>query len=464
MANDSWDSLNPDELARLRDKRLRRQVRFQLYAFSPHYRRVFDEQGLSAQGFSGVSDLAQLPTVDREELGDSADDFLLVPSEPSIQRWGSGRQVREVFLNRLLRGLDFADRELRNEFEPVHTLETTGTTGEPVPISLSRRDLAVLGTQGGRALQVAGISPSDVVLNLAEPISAGGFWPLWLGAVALGVRQVAPGVLEPQNSAALARKINATVIFAMAADVLDLLEAAGEEGIPTLERVILSPELPVEGMKSRIAEAAGPRTAVVSTYGFAEGRALWAECAEGAAYPDTGYHINPDLEILETVSAQTGVPVRSGELGEIVFTGLDQRGTALARYRPGDVAMGGLAHGRCPYCGRNVERILPPVRRASNLLYIQFPGEDPLVLDMQTLSSALAHPKVASWEVEVAKTDGEPASPDEVYVLFSPRGGADPGLVAIELDRVLRAEAGFSPTQFVLSDRGGGKVVDLRPS
>lgn len=411
----------------------------------------------------GTADLQKLPLVDRKALSTNPEDFVLRPSRPLIQRWASGSQLAAVFFNKLLRGIDYAESDLSNEYSPAHVLETTGTTGEPLPVKLSRRDVAVLATEGMRMLEVAGVRTGDVLLNLLEPSSAGGFWPVWLGAIALGAEQTAPGFLEPEQAAALATKSHSSVVVAIAEDALSMMEAAGERGLPALRQLVLGPGPLGPALRKRLVESVGPRVRIVGTYGFAEGRTLWAECLQGSGSPDVGYHLSGDLEILEIISPRERRNVKPGEAGEVVFTGLDHRGTALARYRPGDVAMGGLVSGRCRYCGRLVDRIVGPIRRAENLIELQFGGEEPTALDVETLADALAHPALAAWQVEVRKSEGDPRGPDELYVLFDPKGRKDPGQVAAELDRVFRTEIGFSPTQFVLSDRAKGGVVDLRP-
>lgn len=457
---DPWDGSDPEELSRLKDRRLRRQVRHQLYAYSRFYRRVLDEARISAQGFSGVADLSKLPLIGREELARFTEEFLLVPAEAAIQRRGSATQIAEVAVNRLFRGIESADRELGNDYRPVHTLETTGTTSEPLQIQLTRRDLALLSTQGARSLAVAGVGSPDIILSLIEPSSAGGFWPMWLGAVASGTRILAPGVLEPEYSAALATKTGATVLLARADDALMVVEAAGE--LPDLKTVLLGPEPVSPALRRRLSVELGDHVTVVSAYGFAEGRTLWVECREGSRYPDAGFH-STGFELFEAVNLRTRRPQPEGSLGEVAFTGLDQRGTALARYLPGDVAAGGIRGGRCPYCGRTVDRIIPPVVRRSNILEIQPAGEDPILLDVERVAEAMAHPSVASWRVEVQKLEHDPRGPDEVFVLFKPREGSDAAEVALEIDRAFRVEIGLTPTQLVLSDRSGG-VVDLRVS
>lgn len=457
---ESPDALDPEDLIKLRNQKLRRQVRYQLYAFSPFYRRVLGESSIELEGLEGLKDLPRLPLVDRSTLGASPDEFVLRSARASIQRFGSGIQLARVFFEKLLRGLEYSERELRHEYSPVHILETTGTVGEPVPIRLTRRDLALMGTLGRRMFEIAGAKPDMKVINLIEPSSAGGFWPFWLGGMSMGLEQVAPGYLEPEQAVALAWKLQAEIVVGRWGDVLSMLEA-GAGALPQIRLVVLAPEPIPAVLRQRIQEAAGDAK-IIETYGCAEGRSIWPQCFEGAGNPGAGFHSFPDFEVLEGLSPFDASPARQGQPAEVAITGLDHRGTALARYLPGDVAMGGVAFGRCPYCGRVLDRVLGRVVRRSNLLNLQLAGADPLSIDMEEITEALAHPRLRRWQLEVQKLDGDPRGADEVYVLFEPRPQRDPGRLAAELDEIFNSRFGFSPTQFVLSERAEGGVVDLR--
>ncbi|HVE76264.1 MAG TPA: hypothetical protein VND22_05805 [Actinomycetota bacterium] len=450
---------SPAELAEIRERKLRKQVRFQLYAYSAHYRRVLDRAGVKAEGFDGLTDLEKIPLTTREDLLDGADEFVLRPTKGLIQRWGSSSQVADIFFTKILRGIEESDKALDEEYAPVHSLESTGTSSNPLRIKLTRRDLAVLATQGARTLDVAGVKPTDTILNLLEGAPRGGFWPVWLGGAAMGAEQIAPGFTDPTSSLPLAAK-KATVVVAMPEDAMALLESG--PGLPSVRTLILGPAPAGAVMRRRLAELSGPHVKIIQTYGFAEGRTIWAQCAQSADEQEIGFHAFPDLEIIESMSTRAPRAARLGEPGEIVFTGLEQRGTALIRYRPGDVAMGGVRFGNCPYCGRVVERIIGPIRRARNLIELKLAGAQTVAVDVELLNDLLTHPALEAWQVEVAKSDGDPRGADEVLVLFSTKNTADPAVVAVELDRQFRSEAGFSP-QFVVSDVPEGGVVDLRP-
>ena len=95
------------------------------------------------------------------------------------------------------------------------------------------------------------------------------------------------------------------------------------------------------------------------TYGFTEAKLAWSECPFNEDAGSAGYHIHPDLALVEIVDPETGEPRGEGEPGEIVFTPLDARGSVVLRYRTGDCIDGGLdATSPCPFCGRVVPRLV----------------------------------------------------------------------------------------------------------
>jgi len=95
-----------------------------------------------------------------------------------------------------------------------------------------------------------------------------------------------------------------------------------------------------EGLRVKLRELAlelgAPKVVVLATYGFTEARQAWAECPFPQDHPSPGYHLYPDMGVIEVVEPQTGEPLPPGETGEIVFTPLDARGTVVLRYRTGD--------------------------------------------------------------------------------------------------------------------------------
>lgn len=449
--------MSPKALASMRNERLSRQYRYQLYAFSPFYRQLLDELQLGPDRITQVGDLPKAPLVTRSMLQEATGQFFLRPTRRLIQKFGATGQLIAVSMEMILHGSQRSEQLVRDEYEPVHQLATSGTQGQPITINLSKRDLSSLAVQGQRMLEIAGVGSSDRILNLLPNQPAGGFWQTWLGGVSLGVEQTAAGPVDPERAIDLTEAERASVVIGEATLLLQMLEA-GRRRPPELKTMILSPRVTPASLRRELEEAAGPQTKVLATYGFAEGRALWVECSEGGG--GGGFHTYPDYDLFEALVPGTQTPVDPSQGGELVFTGLNQRGTALARYRPGDIVQA-VQSGICPYCGRNVDRIMGPVQRVGRLITVRAEGSPPVEIDEEVLNDVMSHPDLAGWQLEVTTLSGRSNGYDDLCLLFRPRGEKDPGALAVELDAILRRKLGLSP-QMVLSDRTGGGLLDLR--
>src|SRR5690606_17812194 len=125
---------------------------------------------------------------------------------------------------------------------------------------------------------------------------------------------------------------------------------AVERGLesPNLKKIVLGGEKVPPGTRRKLralcAELGSGKVEVMATYGFTEAKMAWPECPGGGLSGAPGYHLSPDLGIIEIVDPETGNPVGAGEPGEIVFTPLASRGSVVIRYRTGDHISGGLTY------------------------------------------------------------------------------------------------------------------------
>jgi len=116
---------------------------------------------------------------------------------------------------------------------------------------------------------------------------------------------------------------------------------------------------------------------------------LVSECEHGSL------HISPDLGIIEILDAK-GNPVKPGEVGEVVCTGLVNFDQPLIRYRIGDLMR--LGTGPCS-CGRNMPIIEEIVGRVEDTVVgkdgremVRFHG---IFIDLLNLIEA----QIIQWEV-----------------------------------------------------------------
>lgn len=179
-------------------------------------------------------------------------------------------------------------------------------------------------------------------------------------------------------------------------------------------------------------------------------RLAWGECREGAGR--TGLHTYPDLELVHLVDPETGERGVSSEGGssELVLSQLGMRGSALLRWRTGDL-VDGVAESRCESCGRTVPRVLGASRGA--LVPVLELGNGGRAVDVRAVSAALlGRPDVADWRVVLGRSarDGT----EQLLVHVTPARGSDPAEVAVAVADDVLATAGLVPSQVVADPSG----------
>ena len=159
---------------------------------------------------------------------------------------------------------------------------------------------------------------------------------------------------------------------------------------------------------------------MISTYGFTEAKMAWCECLFPVDAEPSGYHLYPDLGIVEIVDPETGALKDDGEPGEIVFTSLDARGSCVLRYRTGDIVEGGVTYEPCPHCGRVMPRLVGRISRRSDVREMQLDKIKGTLVDFNELEHVLDDmPRVGSWQIELRKANDDPLEVDELVLHIS---------------------------------------------
>jgi phenylacetate-coenzyme A ligase PaaK-like adenylate-forming protein len=198
---------------------------------------------------------------------------------------------------------------------------------------------------------------------------------------------------------------------------------------------------------------------IVATYGFTEAKMAWTECPCPRG-EQTGYHLYPDLGILEVVDPKTGAIMPSGQPGEIVFTPLDSRGSVVLRYRTGDLIEGGLVHEPCPHCGRNVPRLVGNISRASEIKTMRFDKIKGTLVDFNVLEHVLDDSQhLDSWQLELRKHNDDPLELDELILHVHKSDSLDDAKCARELRRYFTDKTEIQPNRIVFHD--GAEMSEL---
>lgn len=309
---------------------------------------------------------------------------------------------------------------------------TSGTTGDPVAIGLTRADHVANSAVGGAAFAIAGLRPGDLVAHcLNYALYAGGVAD-HMALEASGATVLPVGVGQSRRLLDLIGQLGITAIFGTLSFPAHLAARAAEAGVEPralgLRRLVTAGE-PGAGLGAvRDAIEAAWDAPVADSFGMSD---VWstmgAECGEGE-----GLHLTTgDHAILEVVDPTTGdgLPLDDGVTGELVWTHLQREASPLLRYRSGDLAR--VWTDPCA-CGRATPRIRVDGRR-DDMLRVQAVNVFP-----QAIGERLGrHSGLGRWAVVAL---GDPIVPPlRIYVEAAPSlAGTLPG-VAEDLRRALGA-------------------------
>jgi hypothetical protein len=403
------------ESRRAQDRALARYLQREVRPFSSRYGAV-----LARTAVAGVDDLRRLPLTDLDEVTDPGS-LVLRPTMETLSSAGDPvLQARWMWAQVSRRQHVLGARVLEPRYKPVHWHEAAG-----VPIGYSATDVERLAEIGRAGLELAGVTPADVVVALSGGPPDLPFWQLAVGARRGGVSALfLASDTDPRHVAQLAP----SVLVGRPDDLDRLLQAGVERALrwPGLRLVLAVGDLLDETQRARIGGLAGRDVTVVVAHAPAGARALWFECS-----PGSGLHTWPGADVVEVVD------------GEIVWTALGWRGSVLLRLRTG--LEGRIEDGRCLSCGHEGARVMA-------------------IPSLPPFASVLAgHRDVASWQAELRRA---PRGGEELLVFIAPARSGHPGSLLRELDRQIGV------TQFVVeprsvvearvADAGGRRIIDLR--
>jgi phenylacetate-CoA ligase len=270
----------------------------------------------------------------------------------------TGCASREEFLK-----LPFSSKaDLRNAYplgiqavpdeEVVRIHSSSGTTGKPVIIPYTAKDVDDWAIMFARCYEMAGITKKDRI-----QITPGyGLWTAGIGFQAgcekLGAMAIPTGPGNTEKQLQMMMDLKSTVITATSSYALLLAEEINRRGIKDkicLKKGVFGSERWSDKMRKYIHEELGVE--LYDIYGLTEiyGPGIGINCQY-----ETGMHYWDDYVYIEIIDPVTGNPVPDGEEGEIVITTLVKEGAPLIRFRTHDISR--IIPGECP-CGSKSPRL-----------------------------------------------------------------------------------------------------------
>jgi len=250
--------------------------------------------------------------------------------------------------------------------EVIRIHSSSGTTGTPVIIPYTRKDVEDWAIMFERCYRMAGITPLDRV-----HITPGyGLWTAGIGfqngAERLGAMVIPMGPGNTDKQLRMMMDMKSTVLCATSSYALLLAEEIAKRGIGDkicLKKGVIGSERWGEKMRKRIAGELGVQ--LYDIYGLTEvyGPGIGMSCDY-----ECGMHLWDDYIYCEIVNPKTGEILPDGEIGELVITTLQKEGAPLIRYRTHDLTR--FIPGDCP-CGSPYPRIDTLTGRTDDMVMVQ---------------------------------------------------------------------------------------------
>jgi len=299
-----WDkkieTLKRDELKSLQLKRLKKTVRQTLNV--DFYRQRLSNARIRLEDIRTLDDIEKIPFTKKQDLRDGYPfGFLAVP------------------LNNVVR---------------IHT--TSGTTGKPIVVGYTRKDLDTWADLIARNMTMVGITEDDVFQNMVNYGMFTGGLGFHYGAERIGMTVIPSATGNTKRQIEMIADFGVTTIHCTPSYAMHLSEVAEEmhASLNSLRTGIFGAEPWSETMRHSLEERLG--VTAFDSYGLSElfGPGVAFECPER-----NGLHIWHDAYIVEIINPQTGEKLSDGECGELVVTPLMKEAMPLLRYRTGDITM-----------------------------------------------------------------------------------------------------------------------------
>jgi phenylacetate-CoA ligase len=289
---------------------------------SPFYQDKFKEANVDIEKIRSLEDLKLLPFTYKEELRDAYPLGLKAVSE--------------------------------NEVIRIHS--SSGTTGKPVIIPYTRKDVDIWALMMMRCYMMAGLTWQDRI-----QITPGyGLWTagigFQLGAERLGSMAIPTGPGNTEKQLEMLIDLKSTALASTSSYALLLAEEIQKRGL--IDKIclrvgVIGSERWSEKMRSRIETELGIET--FDIYGLTEiyGPGIALDCSF-----HEGMHYWSDHLFFEIIDSITGEQLPDGTLGELVITTLTKEGAPLIRYRTRDLTriIPGICKCGCPF--PRIDRIL----------------------------------------------------------------------------------------------------------
>ncbi|MCL1824890.1 MAG: phenylacetate--CoA ligase [Betaproteobacteria bacterium] len=347
------ETLPREELKTLQLRRLQDMVT-RCYETVKFYREAMDELEVKPHHIQTLADVKLLPFTKKEQLRDNYPyGMFAVPRDQVIRLHAS-----------------------------------SGTSGKPIVVGHTRRDLINWGQMGARCLAAAGLQPGDRLHNAyGYGLFTGGLG-LHGGAETLGMTVIPMSGGQTQKQVMLLQDLAPDAMCCTPSYALNIMEEAEKLGVDVRKLPLRVGLFGAEPWSEEVRYELESRMGIdaLDIYGLTElmGPGVGIECLAAKK----GLHIWEDHFLVECVDVDTGEPLPPGEKGEIAITSLTREAFPMLRFRSRDIST--LDPAPCK-CGRTHVRMSRITGRSDDMLIIRgvnvFPTQvEAILMRTETLS------------------------------------------------------------------------------
>jgi phenylacetate-CoA ligase len=415
-----------DELQALQLQRLQWTLQH-AYEHVPHYKRVFDAQGVHPSDCKSLADIARFPLTAKADL-----------------------RAHYPF------GMFAVPRE-----QVVRVHASSGTTGKPTVVGYTQGDIDRWAELVARSIRASGGRRGDIVhVAYGYGLFTGGLGAHY-GAERLGCTVVPMSGGQTEKQVQLIRDFEPDIIMVTPSYMQVIIEEFERQGVDprsmSVKVGIFGAEPWTEAMRHDIEVRAA--IDAVDIYGLSEvmGPGVANECIEAKDGPVIWEdHFYPEI-----IDPETGAVLPEGEEGELVFTTLTKEALPVIRYRTRDLTR------LLPPTARSMRRMGKIVGRSDDMLIIR--GVN--VFPTQVEELVIQHGQLSGQYQLVVTRQG---ALDELQVLcelLPAHAGADRAAVSNGLRERIKTLIGVSATVSVGAPESiertlvgkARRVIDKRP-
>lgn len=345
--------------------------------------------------------------------------------------------------------------------EVVRIHSSSGTTGKPVIIPYTAKDVDDWAIMFARCYETAGITNKDRI-----QITPGyGLWTAGIGFQAgcekLGAMAIPMGPGNTDKQLQMMQDLKSTVITATSSYALLLAEEINKRGLRDkiyLKKGVFGSERWSEKKREYIAKELGIE--LYDIYGLTEiyGPGIGVNCTG-----QQGMHYWDDYIYIEIIDPKTGIPVEDGEEGEIVITTLVKEGAPLIRFRTHDISR--IIPEKCP-CGRSYPRLDIIQGRSDDMFKVH--GVNMFPSQVEELLS-LVDGVESEYKIDIAHDDEK--NRDIIMLTAEAEGRVNFDETAAELRNLFKSRMSVTPKVVIVpvgtlprSEKKTQRVFDHRES